>query len=255
MVKEKRPAPKHLKSSRNPAPKRPARPGGSARGEQRAAARQESLRELRREAAHQEAQHSAAVHQGAVHSDPLAPSPHISRSALLFRERLLPFVEHTHGMNQKGLRAGVWALFVLPLILLVIRQMTGSSKIAFLILWIIGMFIIAAVLIFVAYSDSELKRYLNGLKDYVPAAQALELGELLELPELQGLSIDPEALPVPAAELRQWIIQRRERRAAGHQDNDEEAARSRLIDEWITRLNERREREAPDAQHSKDHKR
>lgn len=97
----------------------------------------------------------------------------------LFYEKLLPAAEDSHLKNQRRLRSGVVWLFVLPILLLIIRNMTDSSKIAFLILWIIGMFLIAAFLVFVAYMDDELQKNLSELQTYVPGAEPEELGNLL----------------------------------------------------------------------------
>ena len=114
-----------------------------------------------------------------------------ARSRLLFEESLLPMVEHMHRITQHGLRAGVIGLLLLPVLLAVVRRLTDSSKVAFLIIWIIGMFIISAALIFVAYADHQLKRFLEQAKQYVPQTDA-ELDALL--PELGGMAEAPELL-------------------------------------------------------------
>ena len=128
-----------------------------------------------------------------------------ARSRLLFEESLLPMVERMHHITQHGLRAGVIWLLLLPVLLAVIRRLTDSSKVAFLIIWIIGMFIISAALIFVAYADHQLKRFLGEVKQYVPQTDA-ELDALL--PELGSLSEAPELL-------RAAIERRRERQESG----------------------------------------
>ena len=112
-------------------------------------------------------------------------TPGVSRSTILFEETLLPTVENIHRIDRKGLRVGLSWLAVLPVLLLIIRRLTDSSKVAFLIIWIIGMFIISAALIFVAYTDHELKRFLDAVKERVPAASDVELERLVSLPELE----------------------------------------------------------------------
>jgi hypothetical protein len=56
--------------------------------------------------------------------------------------------------------------------------MTNGNKIAFLIIWIIGMFIIAAFLIIVAYQDEALQESLDELQEYVPEVEENQLGRL-----------------------------------------------------------------------------
>ena len=175
----------------------------------------------------------------------------------LFHQSLLPTVEHVHRMDQRGLRVGVIWLLVLPVLLLVIRRLTDSSKVAFLIIWIIGMFIIAAALIFVAYADHELKRFLEDAKQYVPEASETELGKLLPSPAEAVRSLDADSLPVAPEVLRGMLARHRERREAGMSAEavtPEEADRLRLIEDWLQRLEQRRGKETENAEHKADHK-
>ena len=177
MERGKRYTPRHLKTEKS-RKTIPARPGKrSASGETRSRSR--------------------ASGRGAA--------PEGTHSRLLFEESLLPMVERMHRITQHGLRAGVIWLLLLPVLLAVIRRLTDSSKIAFLIIWIIGMFIISAVLIFVAYADHQLKRFLGEAKQYVPQTDG-ELDALL--PELGSLYEAPERL-------RAAIERRRERPESG----------------------------------------
>ena len=175
----------------------------------------------------------------------------------LFHQSLLPTVEHVHRMDQRGLRVGVIWLLVLPILLLVIRRLTDSNKVAFLIIWIIGMFIISAALIFVAYADHELKRFLEDAKQYVPEAAEMELGQLLPSPAEAVRSLDADSLPVAPEILRGMLARRRERLEAGMSAEavtPEEAARLRLIEDWLQRLEQRRGKETENAEHKADHK-
>lgn len=183
------------------------------------------------------------------------PAPaHSSRSRRLFQETLLPKVEHTHRMNQMGLKIGVIWLFALPFLLAVIRRMTDSSKIAFLLVWIVGMFIIAAILVFVAYSDSELKRYLEEVEKHLATEDHTELGGLVDLEGLRG---ELSELPLSPEELRGLIARRRAQRLSGEADPEgaEDDVRLRRIEEWVTRIEQRREKESADAEHSANRKR
>ena len=175
-IRKKKQPPRHLPASAENRPKRPARPSGNTAG--KTAPARPALRE---------------------------ESNRARGSAMLFQQTLLPKVEHTHRMNQMGLKIGVIWLFALPVLLAVIRIMTDSSKIAFLMIWIVGMFLIAGALVFVAYSDSELKRYLEEVKRHVPAASETELGGLVDL---EALREELGELPRSREELHA-LIQRR----------------------------------------------
>ena len=112
-----------------------------------------------------------------------------------FYDYFIPYIERAHERNVRGLKAGVWLLFLLPFILVAIQVMTGASRIVFLIFWIVAMFIIASVLIYAAYSDNDLKKMLRELKEVVPTAREVEIGELLPVDaEGEGWLIEPEKL-------------------------------------------------------------
>lgn len=145
-TKKRKAPPKHLKKTEAPR-------------------RKEKRREVRGGAATPE------IHK----TRPVRPTAENTR---FFYEKLLPFAEKSHEQNQRRMHAGVVWLFVLPVLLYIIRNMTDSSKIAFLIFWIIGMFVISAFLVFVAYMDDELQKNLNELHSAVPGSEQLELGKL-----------------------------------------------------------------------------
>ena len=110
----------------------------------------------------------------------------------------VPYIERAHERNIRGLKAGIWLLFLLPFLLAAIQMLTGASRIVFLIFWIFGMFIIATVLIYAAYSDNDLKKMLNELKSVVPPEREVEIGKLLPVDaEGEGWLIEPEHLPIP----------------------------------------------------------
>ena len=159
--KKRRTPPKHLRIASN-SERRPARPSDRAGHPSKAGARQ---------------QESAAVHSPAhVNAGHVPQTPGNTR---IFYEKLLPLAQRSHEMNQRRMHTGVIWLFVLPVLLYIIRNLTDSSKIAFLILWIVGMFLIAAFLVMVAYQDDELQKNLDELQDYVPDAEETKLGKLM----------------------------------------------------------------------------
>ena len=128
-----------------------------------------------------------------------------------FYRHFVPYIEAAHHRNERSLKAGVWLLVLLPVILVIIQELTDASRIAFLIFWIIGMFGIATALIFTAYSDHDLKKTLEELKELVPPEEEIELGNLLPVDaEGEGWLIDPEELPIPLPDLKERVPQMRE---------------------------------------------
>jgi hypothetical protein len=129
---------------------------------------------LRQEAQQEEAQQEVRHNEHSDHEN-VAETPDNTK---LFYEKLLPQAKENHKKNQRFLRTGIIWLFALPIILFIIRNMTNGNKIAFLIIWIIGMFIIAAFLIIVAYQDEALQESLDELQEYVPEVEENQLGRL-----------------------------------------------------------------------------
>ena len=72
---------------------------------------------------------------------------------------------HLHERNKKRIRCGTIALLALPLILGLIRWLTDSDKILFLMLWVLCMFIICGYLIGVEYLDHSIQKKLKDLTD------------------------------------------------------------------------------------------
>ena len=77
--------------------------------------------------------------------------------------KLLIFAEELHMGNKRRIRNGFISLAVMPVILIIVRLLTDSSRVVFLILWIVSMFVAAAFLIFVAFVDRQLQDTLNEL--------------------------------------------------------------------------------------------
>lgn len=228
---------KETQSSRNAAEERKSAPRRGVKSEEKTPARKR-----RAAAAAYRAQREGRQ------ADPFGPA----RGTLLFRQSLLPMVEHVHHIDQTSLRVGVIWLLILPILLLVIRRLTGSSKVAFLIIWIVGMFIISAALILVAYADHELKRFLEDVKQYVPAATDTELDELLQKLESDG-ALNLDGLGSTREILRGALERRRERRESGLPESEEETLRRLRIEAWLQRLEQRRGKEESDAEYSQDH--
>lgn len=80
-------------------------------------------------------------------------------------DMLLGYEQEIHKKNQKRIRIGLRGLIIIPLIFLALLFWTESSKIVFLILWIVSLFILAGYLIFVEYSDYKLQEKLNEISN------------------------------------------------------------------------------------------
>ncbi len=91
--------------------------------------------------------------------------------------KLLIFAEELHMGNKRRIRNGFISLAVLPVLLIIIRLLTDSSRVVFLLIWILTMFVAAAFLIFVAYVDRQLQDTLNELSE----SEKKEFDSLLEI--------------------------------------------------------------------------
>ncbi len=80
-------------------------------------------------------------------------------------EKVLEFRNNAHADNVRKIKAGIKCIFTVPACFLILLFFTGSSKIIFLVLWIASLFIIAAYLIHVEYSDYKIQEMVNSLQD------------------------------------------------------------------------------------------
>ena len=72
--------------------------------------------------------------------------------------------KEAHRKNQKRIAVGLKLIIIIPLIFLALLFFTGSSKVIFLILWIVSLFILAAYLITVEYMDYNLMERMAKLR-------------------------------------------------------------------------------------------
>jgi len=70
-----------------------------------------------------------------------------------------------HTNNKKRIRSGLILLLLLPVILGIIRMLTQSDKIVFLIIWVFCMFVICIYLITIEYIDDTLQKTLEEVTD------------------------------------------------------------------------------------------
>lgn len=77
---------------------------------------------------------------------------------------VIEYEKEAHRKNQKRIAVGLKLIIIIPLILLALLFFTGSSKVIFLILWIVSLFILAAYLITVEYMDYNLMERMAKLR-------------------------------------------------------------------------------------------
>ena len=79
-------------------------------------------------------------------------------------EMVMDFEEKSHEKNQKRIKIGLRCLYIIPAIFLFLLMVIKSSKIIFLALWIVSLFILAVYLIVVEYMDYNLQEKIMELK-------------------------------------------------------------------------------------------
>lgn len=79
---------------------------------------------------------------------------------------VIEYEKEAHRKNQKRIAVGLKLIIIIPLIFLALLFFTGSSKVIFLILWIVSLFILAAYLITVEYMDYNLMERMAKLRGH-----------------------------------------------------------------------------------------
>lgn len=77
---------------------------------------------------------------------------------------VIEYEKEAHRKNQKRIAVGLKLIIIIPLIFLALLFFTGSSKVIFLILWIVSLFVLAAYLITVEYMDYNLMERMAKLR-------------------------------------------------------------------------------------------
>ena len=108
-------------------------------------------------------------------------NPQDNRYEQLYEE-LRTRVEWLHNRNKIFVKYGSIGLIVLPIVLFLVRWLTGSDKVVFLLFWVIGVFAISFFLIGVEYFDDVMQKTLRKMTD-----REAEFDDLLQPPpELRG---------------------------------------------------------------------
>ena len=77
-------------------------------------------------------------------------------------DKLVGYEKTIHEQNQKRIKIGLRCIYIIPLFFLVLlMSVPDSSKIIFLVLWIVSLFAIAVYLIGVEYVDYKLQEKMN----------------------------------------------------------------------------------------------
>ena len=77
-------------------------------------------------------------------------------------DKLVGYEKTIHEQNQKRIKIGLRCIYIIPLFFLVLLMIVpDSSKIIFLVLWIVSLFAIAVYLIGVEYVDYKLQEKIN----------------------------------------------------------------------------------------------
>ena len=79
--------------------------------------------------------------------------------------RLLERGVALHERNKKRIRVGLAFLGVFTVLMILIRLITNSDRVVFMILWVVGMFAISVYLISVEYIDDSIRKTLEDVSD------------------------------------------------------------------------------------------
>ena len=88
-------------------------------------------------------------------------------------EKLMAYENSLHEQNQRRIKIGLRCIYIIPLIFLILLFVTDSSKIVFLVLWIVSLFAIAIYLISVEYVDYKLQEKMNEISGRDDAVESL----------------------------------------------------------------------------------
>lgn len=82
-------------------------------------------------------------------------------------EKIMEYENKIHEKNQQRIKIGIRLVIIIPLIFLTVMFKLDSSKVVFLVLWIVSLFAISLYLIVVEYMDYQMQEKLKelGFKD------------------------------------------------------------------------------------------
>ena len=82
-------------------------------------------------------------------------------------EKIMEYEKKIHEKNQQRIKIGIRLVIIIPLIFLTVMFKLDSSRVVFLVLWIVSLFAISLYLIVVEYMDYQMQEKLKelGIKD------------------------------------------------------------------------------------------
>lgn len=80
-------------------------------------------------------------------------------------KRLLEKSVALHESNKRRIRSGLILLGVFTVLMILIRLITNSDRVVFMIIWVIGMFVISIYLIGVEYLDDAVRKTLEEVSE------------------------------------------------------------------------------------------
>ena len=89
-----------------------------------------------------------------------------------------------HERNRKRIKYGIITLFLLPIVLGLIRWLTDSDKLLFLLIWVLCLFLLACYLIGVEYLDHSIQKKTEEMMDMEEVEE--EFDDLLEIDHEEG---------------------------------------------------------------------
>lgn len=117
--------------------------------------------------------------------------------------RLLERGVALHENNKKRIRNGLIFMGIFSVLMILIRLMTSSDRVVFLILWIVGMFVASIYLISVEYIDDSIRKTLEDVSE-----RETDFGELLPDSEQVREMVQSRIMDIPGG-----IIDRRREKA------------------------------------------
>ena len=117
-----------------------------------------------------------------------------------------------HENNKKRIRIGLIFLIVFTVLMILIRLITDSDRVVFMILWVVGMFAASIYLISVEYIDDSIQKTLEEVSD-----READFGELL--PDSEEVRVKVQSrIQEKQEELQALYADRRRKKAPESED-------------------------------------
>ncbi len=84
-------------------------------------------------------------------------------SGIDYEEQLIKYYSAIHKRNKKRIKAGMICMIIIPMFFMILMFAMNSSKIIYLVLWIVSLFALCVYLIAVEYMDYNLKEHIKDI--------------------------------------------------------------------------------------------